>query len=263
MSANTFSFGAGSSFQGTRVWAFNKAQMYAGAATMQVVSFNNPDTSDFTLIPSNARLQTGTPPTGTPNYFASTWKFTNALTIYKFHVDWDRISLSTFTGPDVPIAATSWPNAKVANAPQPSTSTLLDLLQIRAMVQNQYTNLAGAESLWLPHTVRRANTTGFAAPRWYQVTVMGGTVASNLPQAATWDPDGANVLHRFMPSLALDRAGNMAMGYSTSSSTVFHRSNMRAGSRPIRSTPSAKLSRPCWRGRFRRQGPHDGVTTAR
>jgi hypothetical protein len=50
--------------------------------------------------------------------------------------------------------------------------------------------------------VRRANTTGFAAPRWYQVNVTGGTVAAGLPQAATWDPDAANVIHRFMPSLA-------------------------------------------------------------
>jgi len=220
MSANMFSFGAGSTFQGARVWAFNKAQMYAGAPTVQNVSFNVGG-SDFTLIPGNARLQTGTPPVGTPNYFLSTWLFTNAVTIYKFHVDWDRTSLSTFTGPDVPIAATSWPNASVANAAQPGTATLLDVLQLRAMVQNQYTNFSGVESLWAPHTVRRGDTSGFAAPRWYQVNVTGGTVNANLPQATTWDPDAANVINRFMPSLALDRAGNMALGYSTSSGTAF------------------------------------------
>ena len=69
------------------------------------------------------------------------------------------------------------------------------------------------------HTVRRADTTGFAAPRWYQIHVTGGTVAQTC-QATTWDPDGANVMYRFMPSLAIDRAGNMALGYSTSSSTT-------------------------------------------
>lgn len=219
MSANMFSFGAGSSFQGTRQWVFNKAQMYAGAATVQIVSFNLGG-GDFTVVPSNARLQTGTPPLGRPNLYTSTWLFTNALTVYKFHVDWDHISLSTFTGPDTPIAATSWPNAAVANAAQPGTATLLDVLQIRAMVQNQYTNFSGVESLWTTHTVRRGNTTGFAAPRWYQTNVSGGTVAANLVQAATWDPDAANVTNRFMPSLALDRGGNMALGYSTSSATA-------------------------------------------
>src|SRR5437762_355045 len=90
------------------------------------------------------------------------------------------------------------------------------------MVQNQYTNISGAESLWVAHTVRRANTTGFAAPRWYQLNVTGGPVAATIPQAATWDPDGANVTYRFMPSVAVDRTGNMAMGYSTSNAvTVF------------------------------------------
>ena len=219
MSANMFTFGAGSTSQGVRTWAFNKAQMYAGSPTVKIVSFNL-NSGDFTVVPANARLQTGTPPPGRPNLFLSTWLFTNAVTVYKFHVDWNSTSLSTFTGPDTPIAATSWPNAAVANAPQPTTATLLDVLQIRAMVQNQYTNFGGTESLWVSHTVRRANTTGSAAPRWYQVNVTGGTVAPNIPQAATWDPDGANLIHRFMPSLALDRAGNMAMGYTTSNSTT-------------------------------------------
>jgi uncharacterized repeat protein (TIGR01451 family) len=218
MSANMFTFGAGSSFLNPRVYAFNKAQMYAGSPVVQVVTFNGPS-ADFTVIPSNARLQAGTPPPGTPNYFISTWEFLNALTVYKFHVDWNKITLSTFTGPDTPLAATSWPNAAVPNALSQGGNAL-DVLQIRAMMQNQYTNIGGVESVWTSHTVRRGNTAGFAAPRWYQTNVTGGTVAANLPQAATWDPDGANVISRFMPSLAVDRAGDMALGYSTSSSTT-------------------------------------------
>ncbi|HTG32602.1 MAG TPA: carboxypeptidase regulatory-like domain-containing protein [Thermoanaerobaculia bacterium] len=218
MTASMFGYPAGSSFQNPRVFALNKAQMYAGNPTVQVVTFNAP-AADFTILPSNARLQTGTPPPGSPNYFVSSWQFTNALSVYKFHVDWNSISLSTFTGPDTPLAATSWPNAAVGNAPSLGGNSL-DVLQIRAMMQNQYSNIGGVESLWATHTVRRGNTTGFAAPRWYQVDVTGGTVAANLPQAATWDPDGANVIHRFMPSLAVDRAGDMAIGYSTSSSTT-------------------------------------------
>ena len=219
MSANIFGFPSWGSFLNVRVFALNKAQMYAGNPTVQVVTFDVPDLNEFTLLPSNARLQTGTPPPGTPNYFVSTWEFLNALTVYKFHVDWNNLFASTFTGPDAPLAATSWPNAAVPNAPSQGGNAL-DVLQIRAMMQNQYSNLGGVESLWVPHTVRRGNTTGFAAPRWYQVDVTGGTVAANLPQAATWDPDGANVIYRFMPSLAVDRAGDLALGYSTSSSTT-------------------------------------------
>jgi hypothetical protein len=218
MSANMFGFASGAAFMGPRVWALNKAQMYAGAPSVQIVSFSAPS-ADFTLLPGNARLQAGTPPPGTPNYFVSTWQFLNALNVYKFHVDWDHTSLSTFTGPDTPLSATSWPNAAVPNAPSLGGNSL-DVMQIRAMMQNQYSNVGGVESIWATHTVRRGDTTGFAAPRWYQVNVTGGTVASNLVQAATWDPDGANVMYRFAPSLAIDRAGNMALGYSTSSSTT-------------------------------------------
>src|SRR5207237_2888347 len=90
MSANLFSFGARGSFHNVRVWALNKAQMYAGTPTVQVVSFDAP-ADDFTLLPSNARLQAGTPPAGTPNYFVSSWEFIDALTVYKFQVDWNSI----------------------------------------------------------------------------------------------------------------------------------------------------------------------------
>ena len=218
MSTNMFDYAAAGSYQNVRAYAFNKAQMYAGAPTVQSVSFDLP-ASYFSLLPSNARLQAGTPPPGSPNYFISTEDFVNALTVFKFHVDWDRISLSTFTGPDIAQAATSWPNTSVANAPSLG-GNLLDVLEIRPMMQNQYSKIGGTESLWTTHTVRRQDVNGFAAPRWYQVDVTGGTVAANLPQAATWDPDGANVIYRFMPSLALDRMGNMALGYSTSNSTT-------------------------------------------
>ncbi len=218
MSANMFGYASGAGFLGPRVYAFNKAQMYAGAPSVQVVTFDAPG-DDFTLLPSNARLQTGTPPAGTPNYFISTWQYLNAVTVYKFHVDWNHISASTFTGPDVPLASTSWPNANPANAPSQGGNAL-DVLAIRAMMQNQYSNIGGVESLWTAHTVARANTTGFAAPRWYQVGVTGGVVAANIAQAATWDPDGANVMHRFMPSVAVNRVGDLALGYSTSSSTT-------------------------------------------
>ncbi len=228
MSVNMFDY-VGSGFQSSRVYALNKAQMYAGKPLVQVLTFNAP-VADFTILPGNARLQSGTPPQGTPNYFLSTWEFTNGLTVYKFHADWTHPTASTFTGPDTPLAATSWPNDIVPNAPSLGGNDL-DVLELRAMVQNQYTNIGGVESLWASHTVRRADASddpnsphpvfhGFAAPRWYQVDVTGGTVNANLPQAATWDPDGANVIYRFLPSVAVDRAGDMALGYSTSNSTT-------------------------------------------
>jgi hypothetical protein len=225
MSTNMFTYSE--TFQNPRVYAFNKSQMYAGAPTVQVLSFDAPS-ADFTLLPSNARLQTGTPPAGSPNYYVSTGQFLNAASVYKFHVDWNHPSLSTFADPSIQLQPTCWPNQTPANAPTPANA--LDVLATRAMVQNQYSNISGAESLWVAHTVQRgesatnstcnAATGGNATPRWYQLNVTGGTIAANMIQGKTWDPDGANTFFRYAPSVAVNRNGDLAIGYTKSNSTT-------------------------------------------
>ncbi len=221
MNANMFGFGATSgSFIFSRQWAFNKAQMYAGAANPQIVSFDAPRLDQnggtvFTIIPSNARLQSGTPPAGTPNYFVGTGTYTNALAIWKFHVDWNNVFLSTFTGVTTSIAGTSWvgPPATVPSL----GGNNLDTLPTRSMMQNQYTNIGGVESLWDSHTVL-GSVAGQAGVRWYQTVVTGGTIAAAPTQVSTHSPD--STVSRFMPSLAVDRAGDMMIGYSASNSTM-------------------------------------------
>ncbi|HEX6163367.1 MAG TPA: carboxypeptidase-like regulatory domain-containing protein [Vicinamibacterales bacterium] len=217
MSVNMFDYAASGSFQNVRVYAFNKAQMYAGAPSVQSVEFDLPS-SEFTLLPANARLQTGTPASGSPNYFASIWNYLNVVSVWKFHVDWNSISLSTLTGPFNSLTATNWSQLTSLTAPSPGNR--LDTLYPRLMMQNQYSNIGGIESLWNAHTAGASGTTSSqAAVRYYEVRVTGGTVAANATQAFTYSPDTA--LSRFMPSLAVDRAGNMAIGYSTSSLSAF------------------------------------------
>jgi uncharacterized repeat protein (TIGR01451 family) len=213
MSVNMFDYAASGSFQKVRLYAFNKAQMYAGAPGVQVVSFDAP-AGEFTLLPANARLQTGTPPAGAPNYFSVVWQFTNAVSVYKFHVDWNSISTSTLTGPFITIAPASWAIAPSTVPSQGGNAN--DTLARRLMAQNQYTNIAGVESIWNSHAVQGSSASQ-AAVRYYQVNVTGGTVAASTTQAATHNPDANN---RYMSSAAVDRAGNMAIGYSVSSSAL-------------------------------------------
>src|SRR5947209_7771095 len=218
MSANVFNFGAGGAFQNARAWAFNKAQMYAGAPTVQVLSFDAPS-AEFALLPSNARIQTGTPPAGSPNYFAVVAQFLNTVSVYKFHVDWSNISTSTFTGPFLSLTATSWSQLLAANQTEQSPGNKLDTLYFRLMMQNQYTNIGGVESLWNTHTVGASGATSAqAALRYYQVKGTVGTLEANATQAFTFSPDAT--VFRFMPSIAVDRAGDMAIGYSASSATL-------------------------------------------
>ena len=217
MSANMFDFAAGGGFQNVRVWALEKAKMYAGQSA-QAISFNAPAKSGpcdvFTLLPSNARAQTGTPPAGRQNLFAGYSCFTNRVTVWKFHVDWATPGNSSFTGPTNSTTATGW--SSPPNQVPAKNGNNLDTLAIRYMVQNQYSNIGGVESLWDSHTVA-GSSAAQAAVRWYQVPVTGGTIGAAL-QASTWNPDANN---RFMPSVAVDRLGDMAIGYSVSSATLF------------------------------------------
>src|SRR6185436_18930124 len=143
----------------------------------------------------------------------------------------DRPSLSTITGP-VNTALPLWwaqydrnPGAGFdSSAPTPLQS--IDTLYARTMVQNQYSNIGATESLWFGHTVGAGNptsniTSNLSAVRYYQVNVTGGTIGASATQAFTYSPDsGPGSLFRFMPSIAVDRAGDMAIGYSTSNATT-------------------------------------------
>src|SRR5437660_3893078 len=86
-------------------------------------------------------------------------------------------------------------------------------------MQNQYTHIRGVESLWTSHTVGASGATSAqSAVRYYQVKVTGGTVEANATQAFTYSPDVT--VFRFMPSVAIDNAGDMAIGYSATNATL-------------------------------------------
>jgi hypothetical protein len=215
MSANIFNTTGQQQFQNVRVWAFNRTEMESGQ-TMHSVAFDVPSKvqgiSVFSLLPSN--LRGDAPPAGRPNLFASVWGI-YAARVWKFHVDWGTPANSTFTGPsDVSIGTFS---VGPGTVPQPAPGNSLDTLTYRVMMQNQYRRLGGSEALWLAHTV--GNGSGIASVRWYQLNVSGGNVTTSAPlQQGTFSPDSN---HRFMPSLAVDGSGNMAIGYSVSSSSLY------------------------------------------
>jgi hypothetical protein len=216
MSANMFDFAASGSFQNARVWALDKTAMYAGQAAT-VVQFDVARVQGqlpFGLLPSNARLQAGTPPAGRPNYFTGIHLYTDRIRVWAFDVDWANAANSSFTGPFDSMTGSTW-SVPPATVPAKSGNDL-DTLSYRLMAQNQFSNIGGAESLWDSHTVAGANSSQ-AAARWYQVPVTGGAVGGAL-QAATYNPDTKN---RWMSSIGVDRLGDMAIGYSVADATTY------------------------------------------
>ena len=214
MSGNMFdcvnNCGTGTSFQGARLRAINRANLIGGAPLTTV--YFDLSVAYFSLLPGN--LRGALPPPGTPNYFVSNDLSVFALDVWKFRVDWTVPANSTLTGPTQVSTATY--------ASPPSTipengGNALDSLGDRLMMQNQYRNLGGVESLWLAHAAGKS-APNIAGIRWYQLNVTGGTIATTPVQQGTYRPDST---HRWMPSLAVDRDGNIAVGYSVSSSSLF------------------------------------------
>jgi hypothetical protein len=151
------------------------------------------------------------PPAGAPNYLLNLG--VNSLNVWQFHVDWKNPANTTLTGPmNLPVA--SFTNACAASAtcaPQSGTTQLLDGLGGRLMFRLPYRHFAdGHESIVATHSVSTP-----AAVRWYEVQNPGGTPI--LFQQGTFAPDSN---YRWMGSIAMDQVGDVAVGYSVSSSSM-------------------------------------------
>ena len=205
MSANLFANGQNSN--GARVWALNRDAMING---QPMISVRFDLAAQYGgLLPSN--LRGSLPPANSPNYFTAIDTVSDVLQLWKFHVDWQTPAQSTFTGPtNIPVSAF---NVPASDVPQLNSSEKLDALADRLMMQLQYRNIGGVESLWVNHTVASNGVTGI---RWYEIRNPNGTPSIN--QQGTFHPDTNN---RWMGSLAVDGSGNMALGYSVSSSTMY------------------------------------------
>ena len=216
MSANMFdclSAGcASASYQEVRLWAFNINDLVSGATLRSVVVDAGPNT--FALLPSNYR---GTaPPAGSPNYVVGESIVLFAWDVFKFHVDYGIPSNSTFTGPTNVTQAIY--TGAASSVPEPTPGNNSDTLADRAMMQNQYRNIGGVESLWVNHTTGTASTATPTGAQWAQINVTGGNVALTPVQEQIYN-NGADGLNRFMGSLAVDHNGDMALGFTASSST--------------------------------------------
>jgi len=202
-------FAGGTTFVGADACAYNRAAMLTGATATQVCFQQG--TSVGGLLPSDIDGTTA-PPAGSPNYML--YFGTNNLNLYKFHVDFVNTANSTFTGPTViNVAAFSPLCGGGTCVPQPSTTQQVDSLADRLMYRLAYRNFGTHESLVVNHSVVAGSGGGV---RWYEIQNPSGT--PTVAQQSTFAPDSN---YRWMGSVAMDQSGDLALGYSVSSSSVF------------------------------------------
>lgn len=212
----TFNIFSGSSFAGARLCALDRTSMLVGAAaTMQCFQL----ASNFGgVLPSDLDGAT-LPPAGSPDYMLNFGS--NALNEWKFHVDFSNNANTTLTGPvNLPVAAFTPACGGGACIPQPGTHNQLDSLGDRLMYRLAYRNFGTHESLVVNHSVNASGSGGkksqSAGVRWYELR--SPNIGATVFQQGTYAPDANS---RWMGSIAMDKVGNIAVGYSVSSSTTF------------------------------------------
>ena len=219
MSANDFD-GATSAYAGTSVYAFERSQMLQGLPARMIRFEFAASAEPWAWMPADWD-GLAAPPTGAPNPFVylqdDAWGFpADALEIWNFQVDWTTPANSTFTlAANLPVAPfTGDLCASSRNCiPQPG-GTAVDSISDRLMFRNQYRNFGSHQAMALNHTVD-ASGSDHAGVRWYELENTGA--GWSIAQQGTYAPDAH---HRWMGSVALDKDGNLALGYSVSSTTL-------------------------------------------
>jgi hypothetical protein len=234
MSSNEFPDGQPTS-SGAGAFAFERAKMLAGMPA-RVVYFdeapNNPPGGQYIgQLPSDLD-GSRVPPAGSPSYFAEVDDAGSVpptgggdgfvMRLWKFHVDWSNPAGSTFGNGgrpsyELPVAPFVRPQCVYGYGdcvPQRGGPQGLDVLGDRLMFRLSYRNFGSYASLLLNHTVKADTREGI---RWYEVRVPTGGAAS-IYQQGTYAPTDpvTNPLWRWMGSVAQDKKGDIAAGYSAS-----------------------------------------------
>jgi hypothetical protein len=158
------------------------------------------------------------PPPGAPNIMmaAGGTQLKKALEddsifAWNFHVDWKNPANTKITGPEkIAVAPYHYLcDGQLTNCvPQPGTERRLDAQGDKIMARLVYRRIGDRESIVGLHSVN--TSTGGGGVRWYEFRI-GKDRNVSLYQQGTYAPDG---FYRWMASPAIDRLGNIGIGYS-------------------------------------------------
>jgi hypothetical protein len=223
MSANQYS---SAGFDGVIAVAFERSKMLAGQPA-QMVEFGPLPCADecpFTLQPMH--LNGPEPSAGTANTYVMPWDDQyfgtgtkpDGYRLWDFHVDWTTPSASSFTA--LPQLDTAPFDANLCNAlvhciPQPPPGERIDALGPWSMYPAQVNFFRGHASIVLNHSVD-VDGHNLAGVRWVELRNTGGVWS--VFQNSTYAPADGN--HRWLGSIAMDRSGNIALGFSVSGPTT-------------------------------------------
>jgi hypothetical protein len=220
---------------GIGVYGLERARMLAGDPNARALSFlldsNRIPISQIGdgLLPADVdgsrqpKSGSSIPLVGTQDNDGPYGATSDALNIWEFNVNWTIPSASIGLKAQLPVAPfdSVFPCAPTARdcLPQPGITDpnqFLDILSYRQRptFRLAYRNFGDHETMVTNQAVEAAP--GVAGVRWYEIQ-RNDNGRYKLQQQGTYAPgDG---VHRWMGSIAMDRKGNMALGYSVVNAT--------------------------------------------
>ncbi len=158
------------------------------------------------------------PPSGAPNIMMAAGGAQlkkvledNVVLMWRFHVDWKDASKTKLVGPtNIPVAAYHYlcGGQLTHCVPQPGVERRLDAQGDKVMARLVYRRIGDAQSIVAVHSVN--TEAGGGGVRWYEFRV-DKQANVKLHQQGTYAPDG---FYRWMASPAMDKRGNIGIGYS-------------------------------------------------
>lgn len=234
MTAHVFN-AAGTTYLAGRVYVFERQKMIAGLPARQISKDLAKDGSaiQYGFLPSDLDSLTP-PPAGEAAFILGpNAQFTNRTDSTRVAVTWGTTPTITTTSAvisTVGIVSPPCVNNTAAQqnrdcVPQPSPAVgadYLDNLSFHYMHRLAYRNFGGSpvqESLVASGpTAGSASTPGHGAIKWIEFRNAGSSATTpTVFQSGTFDPDTA---YRWMPSIAMDKDHNIALGYSKSSTSI-------------------------------------------
>ena len=235
MSAHVFN-AAGTSYLAGRVYVFERDKMIAGlpARKLQADLAHDGAGIQYGFLPADLDSLTP-PPAGEAAFILGpNAQFTNRTDSTRVKVTWGTTPTIALTSAVITTTGISSPpcvNNTTAQenrdcVPQPAPAVGADYLDnlsshfmYRLAYRNNGTQAAPQESLVASATVPgSASTPAHGAVKWWEFRNAGSsTTTPTVFQSGTFDPDSG---YRFMPSIAMDKDRNIALGYSKSSTSV-------------------------------------------
>jgi hypothetical protein len=222
-------------FEGVRTFALDRGSMLTGGPA-NAIAFTVPLAGvgdSYSFVAANFR--TGDPPpAGRDEMLLAVDATIPGATLTQVHARFFHVDFVTPANSTLGVGANHTPNAEITVnpfvqawtattyrlVPQQGTADKLDTLGDKIMTPVVYQNRAGTESLWANQTTILNFPNGPTAVSWYQFDVTGGNFPATPVQQQEWT-NGGDGLFRWMGSIAVDQSGNTAIGYATSSSSLF------------------------------------------